>query len=601
MFLIDHLNTLWNGGLNPKTATPISLRERRTLSTTLFAVIPVVMLLFISNYYTGGERDNLYIALGTATLVISLYIQAYTNQQLIASQLPLMSFWGVMSLAMMTVGVGGNTWAWLLCLPGIASLVAGRVAGVIWAIICVITLWFFAYLEYTGYAFEFAPATTGSDPITLAFEATMVLVMLTAATFVFVSGQLNAERKLNSTVNQLEREVHERTLAENEAKQSELAKSSFLAAMSHELRTPLNGVIGASQLLKVGELPSKKKELVDVVLHSSETLLELINNVLDLSRLDSNEIELESIPVDLRELLNSTAAPLGFQAREKGVKFSIVVEDDIPEWIQADPTRLRQVILNIVGNAVKFTNTGEISIIVDTALERVRLKVTDTGIGIPKQAQSSLFEPYVQADLATMRKFGGSGLGLTIVKKLVTAMGGKIVVDSVSGRGSTFTIFMPMKRVGAPKKKVAEKKDTRLPKLSVVVADDNAVNRMVLSRMLEQDGHSVVTMSNGKEVLEYLPDHDVSLILMDLQMPVMDGVAAMRRIRSMRGRKSETPIIAVTANVVSETPEDVIKQGMNAFLSKPFMHSELREAMQQAVVKGLQARSVQPKVLSAER
>ena len=601
MFVTNHLNKLWNGGLDPRTANPISLRERRTLSTTLFAVIPVVLLLFISNYYTGGERDNLYIALGTLMLVISLYIQAYTSQQLIASQLPIMSFWGVMCIAMMTVGVGGNTWAWLLCLPGIASLVAGRAAGVIWALICVITLWFFAYLEYTGYAFEFAPTVTGTNPITLAFEATMVLIMLTAATFVFVSGQLNAERKLNSTVNQLEREVHERTLAENEAKQSELAKSSFLAAMSHELRTPLNGVIGASQLLKMGELPSKKKELVDVVLHSSEILLELINNVLDLSRLDSHDIELESIPVDLRELLISTAAPLGFQAREKGVKFSIVVEDDIPEWIQGDPTRLRQVILNIVGNAVKFTNTGEISIIADTALERVRLKVTDTGIGISKQAQSSLFEPYVQADVATMRKFGGSGLGLTIVKKLVTAMGGKIAIDSVPGRGSTFTIFMPMKKASAPKATAVEIKDTRLPKLSVVVADDNAVNRMVLSRMLEQDGHSVVTMSNGKEVLEYLPDHNVNLILMDLQMPVMDGVAAMRKIRSMRGRKSETPIIAVTANVVSETPEDVLKQGMNAFLSKPFMQAELREAMQKAVVKGLQAPSVQPKTLSAER
>ncbi|NKB32837.1 MAG: response regulator [Pseudomonadales bacterium] len=601
MLLTDHLRKLWNGGLNPAKANPTSLRERRTLSTTIFAVIPVVILLFISNYYTGGERDNLYIALASGMLLVSLYIQAYTSQQLIASQLPIMSFWAVICIAMMTVGVSGNTWAWLLCMPAIASLVAGRAAGIIWALACALTLWFFAYLEFTGFTFEFALATTNAQPFAMAFEATMVLIMLTAATFVFVSGQLNAERKLNSTVNQLEREVHERALAENEARQSEQAKSSFLAAMSHELRTPLNGVIGASQLLKVGELPSKKRELVDVVLYSSQTLLELINNVLDLSRLDSHEIELESIPVDLRELIGSAMAPLSFQAREKGVKFSAVVEDDIPEWIVGDPTRLRQVMINLVGNAVKFTNTGEITVVVDTALERIRLKIEDTGIGISKDAQSSLFEPYVQADIATMRKFGGSGLGLTIVKKLITAMGGKIVVDSVPGRGSTFTVFMPLKRTRAPVKKLTEVKETRLPKMSVLVADDNAVNRMVLSRMLEQDGHRVVSMSNGKEVLEYLPDHDVNMVFMDLQMPVMDGVAAMRKIRNMRGRKAETPIIAVTANVVSETPEDVIKQGMDAFLAKPYLHTELREAMHNAAAKSPVAPVAHSKRMGAER
>lgn len=601
MFITDHFKRLWNGGLNPVTADATSLRERRTLSTTLFAVIPVVILLFVSNYYTGGERDNLYIALGTAMLVISLYIQAYTSQQKLAAQLPIMSFWGVMCVAMMTVGISGNTWAWLLCLPAIASLVSGRMSGVVWAVICALTLWFFAYLEYTGFDFEFAPSTVGAEPIAMAFEATMVLIMLTAATFVFISGQLNAERKLMLTVNDLEREVHERTLAENEAKQSELTKSSFLSAMSHELRTPLNGVIGASQLLKQGELPSKKRELVDVVLHSSQTLLELINNVLDLSRLDSHEIELESIPLDIRELMSSTTAPLGFQAREKGVKFNVVVEDDIPEWIEGDPTRLRQVILNLVGNAVKFTNTGEISIVADTALERIRFKIEDTGIGISKEAQSSLFEPYVQADIAIMRKFGGSGLGLTIVKKLVTTMGGKIVVDSVPGRGSTFTVFLPLKRTKAPRVKESEPKDKRIPRMSIVVADDNAVNCMILSRMLEQDGHRVVTMSNGKEVLEYLPEHDVNLIFMDLQMPVMDGVAAMRKIRALRGRKAEIPIIAVTANVVSETPEDVIRQGMDEFLSKPFLQAELREKMQKVMSGRLVAPQAQPKSLSAER
>ncbi|MFT6093686.1 MAG: signal transduction histidine kinase/ActR/RegA family two-component response regulator [Pseudohongiellaceae bacterium] len=583
MFLTNHILHLWNGGLDPKKADPITLRERRTLASTIFLVMPVAIGLIISNLYTGGARDNVYIASATVVVFLSLYIQAYLNGQLLASQIPIFAFWVVACLAMMTVGVGGNTWAWLLCLPTIALLVAGRLAGVIWAAICVITLWVFAVMESGGYYFEYAEVIGAKVPFALALEASLVLTMLTAAAFVFRNGQVVAELKLNQTVKQLEKEVHERTLAENEAKQSEQAKSAFLAAMSHELRTPLSGIIGASQLLVDGELPSKKMELVNVVMQSSETLLELINNVLDLTRLDSNTIELESLSVDLRNLTEKTVAPLSFQSREKNVNFSMVVEDDIPNYVYGDPTRLRQIILNLVGNAVKFTNAGDISVILDTALDRIRLRISDTGIGISKQAQVSLFEPYVQADITIMRKFGGSGLGLTIVKKLVTAMEGKIVVSSVPGRGSTFTVFLPLKAAPAPIKKTSSRSDMTLPQLSIVVADDNAVNRMVLSRMLESDGHDVVTMSNGKEVFEYLVNHDVSVILMDLQMPILDGVSALRKIRAMPGPRSKTPVVAVTANVVMENSKEMMAIGMNGYLKKPFLHSELREALGKAI------------------
>jgi signal transduction histidine kinase/CheY-like chemotaxis protein len=583
MFFIDHLKFLWNGGLNPSTSDPVMLRERRTLSTTVFFVLPVAIGLIVSNYYTGGERDNIFIALATVVVFFGLYLQAYFNQQFLASQIPIAAYWLVMTMAMTSVGVWANTWAWLLCLPVIASLVAGRFAGVVWTLVCAITLWVFAYMQYTGHEFPFSGPMEGELPLTLAFEATLVMLMLSAATYVFRNAQVTAEKKLSDTVKQLEKEVRDRTIAGNEARQSEQAKASFLAAMSHELRTPLNGVIGASQLLKDGDLPSRKKELVDVVLQSSEILLELINNVMDLSRLDSQLIELEKVLVDIDELFRSTLSPLAFQAKEKGVKFTLVIEDDIPEYVLGDPTRLRQIVLNLVGNAVKFTNVGEVDVVLDTVLDRMRLKISDTGIGINKKAQGSLFEPYVQADKTTMRKFGGSGLGLTIVKQLVSAMGGKISVNSVPGRGSTFTVFLPLTSAQAPIIKPTSRADIKLPSLSIVVADDNVVNRMVLSRLLEADGHKVVTMSNGREVLDYLPDHDVSVIMMDLQMPVMDGVTAVRKIRAMRGRRSTIPVIAVTANVIHEDPKDLIKSGMTGFLSKPFRQEELREALQNAM------------------
>jgi two-component system, sensor histidine kinase len=583
MFLIKHLKFLWNGGLDPRSATLIKLRERRTISTTIFLVLPVAVAMIVFNYYTGAVRDNLAIGVAMAVVFSSLYIQAYSSQQLIASQLPLLAFWGAIVNAMLPIGIGDSTWAWLLCLPAIATLTAGRIAGVVWAILCGLSLWGFAYLDVVGYEFASIPNSAAPDPYTQVLEASMVLLMLTAAIFVFRTAQNNAEQRLSSTVNQLEREVHDRTLAETEARASEQAKSSFLAAMSHELRTPLNGVIGASQLLMDGELSSKKRELVNVVVQSSETLMELINNVLDLSRLDSKTIKLESVPLDLREILHAAVAPLSFQAKEKGLGFSLVIEEGVPQYVLGDPARLRQILLNLVGNAVKFTSKGEIKLEVDNALERIRIKVSDTGIGIPKEAQASLFEPYVQANVSIMRKFGGSGLGLSIVKRLVAAMDGKVMVNSVPGEGSTFTVFLPLEPTSRTPGKAADKSVAMVPKLSVVVGDDNAVNSMVMSRMLEADGHDVVTLSNGKEVVHYLSSHKVDLVLLDLQMPVMDGVTALRKIRAMNNTNARVPVIAVTANVTQEKPEELLAQGMDAFLGKPFRQEELREAVRAVV------------------
>lgn len=218
--------------------------------------------------------------------------------------------------------------------------------------------------------------------------------------------------------------------------------------------------------------------------------------------------------------------------------------------------------------------------VLDTALERLRLKVADTGIGIPKHAQASLLEPYVQAELSTLRRYGGSGLGLTIVKRIVSAMDGKISVQSVPGRGSTFTVFLPLKKTVAPRITATKRSSIKLPHLSIIVADDNAVNRMVLCRLLEEDGHSVVTMSNGKEVVEYLAKHDASVILMDLQMPVLDGISAVRKIRAMPGTRSTTPVIAATAHVIPQHRQEIMYAGMNCFLGKPFRKEELQEALQ---------------------
>ena len=585
MSIQSHLRTLWNGGLDPSRADPIALRERRTVSTTAFVLIPVGIMLIISNFYTDGVRDNPQIALALLIVVLCIYLQAYFNLPRFAANLGVAAFWLVVVLAMTATGVWGKSWAWLLPVAPIATLISGRLSGVIWTAICITTLWTFALLQYNGMEFEVAQQMTGDSPIFVGIEGTMILCMLSVSTFVFRMAQSHTERQLRDTVLLLEKEVTERKLAEDEARRSEQAKSAFLEAMSHELRTPLNGVIGASRLLQDSGMPAGKKELVNIIMESSETLLELSNNVLDLSSLDSGKVKLEKLPIDIRELVNKTLVPLQFQANKKGFEIHSSFDEKVAHLVKGDPTRLRQILINLVGNAVKFTDKGEVRVDVDLAVERLRFRVSDTGVGIPKHAQATLFEPYVQADVETMRRYGGSGLGLAIVKQLVTAMGGRIMVQSVPTQGATFTFFVPYEVADEVPLTQTASVTRKLPSMRLLVVDDNAVNRMVLARLLEKDEHDVVSVSSGREALDYLNDHEVDAVLMDILMPGMDGITTMKRIRAMESRNSMVPVIAITANVKKGDSKLVLDSGMDGFVGKPFRYEELLTVLQKALRK----------------
>ncbi|MEX2131856.1 MAG: ATP-binding protein [Pseudohongiellaceae bacterium] len=585
MIFASHFRFLWNGGLDPDTVDPSKLRQRRTLSTTAFLLIPVGMLLMVSNLYTEAERDNPHIAAALVVVLACIYLQAYFNSPRAAANLGIAAFWLVVVAAMTSVGVWGKAWVWLLPIAPIATLVSNRLSGTAWTLLCMASLWTFALLQNNGYVFEFAQELTGDSPIYIAIEGSMILLMLSIATFVFRTAQTRTEQMLTNAVEKLEVEVAERKLAEDEARRSEQNKSAFLAAMSHELRTPLNGVIGATKLLQDSHLSPGKEELVNIILESSESLLELSNNVLDLSSLDSGAVLLERIPVDIRELVNKTLVPLQFQAKKKGFNISCQFEDDLPHLIVGDPTRLRQILINLVGNAVKFTDKGEVTVVVDLAFERLRFRIKDTGVGIPKHAQATLFEPYVQADVETMRRYGGSGLGLAIVKKLVNAMGGKIMIQSVPLEGSTFTFFIPLEKATRVPITKAGATARTLNKLRLLVVDDNAVNRMVLARLLEKDQHDVVSVASGREALDYLSDHTVDAVLMDILMPGMDGVTTMKRIRAMDSDISSVPVIAITANVKKDDAKIVLDSGMDGFVGKPFRYEELLVVLQKALRK----------------
>ncbi|MFT4853872.1 MAG: signal transduction histidine kinase [Candidatus Azotimanducaceae bacterium] len=581
MFLKQQLLYLWNGGLDPDRAGPNELRERRTISTSILLLAPVGGVVMVINAARGLHGDNPIIGAGLLLVFMALYVQAKWNAPKFAANIGVVGFWGILVLVMLSSGLLGQTWLWLFGVPAIAALLGGLMSGIFWSVVSALSIWGFTALQITGRLTLDDEVKTFDNAyvLGLAFEGTLVLALLCIAVLIFRHAENAAQESLKSSVLSLKSEVHHRALAEENARDSERSKSTLLATMSHELRTPLNGVIGAIQLLIQSDLESEKTEYANVALDSGEILLELINNIMDLSSLESGSIKLEKIAIDLRNFLKKTTAPFEFQARSRDLDFVLDIDESAPHYIMGDPTRLRQLLINLVGNALKFTESGEVSIKAEIKNDRLGIVISDSGIGIPEEAQVSLFEPYVQADSSTTRKYGGSGLGLSIVKKLITAMDGSIAVNSVPGKGSQFTISLPCEVSELKPLEAEEVVQYEVIPLKILVADDNAVNRMVLSRLLEKDGHSVVSVSNGREAVDYIIHHEVDAVLMDIQMPELDGIAATEQIRNFNSEKSTTPIIAITANTSSEAIERMLKSGMNNYVAKPFKYEDLRDVL----------------------
>lgn len=544
----------------------------------------------VSNTYLDAKSDNPFIIAAVVSFIFSLYLQAFCNRPGWASQLVVVTFWLALFLLFFDYGIVGAPIFWLFPIPPIAILLNGIKPGIFWCITCISTAFFFWFLEVNSILVlenslrtVINLAMSGDSALIFANEASIILVILTAATIVFKKSQLAAEDKLNKSVDSLQQEVGIRRLAETKAIDSERAKSAFFAAMGHELRTPLNGVIGAAQLLKNAKGQSERGEFTDVIIQSGETLLELINDVLDLSSLESGKMTLETREIPLEKFMQQVLAPFQLQATAKSIELSLTISHDTPDIVYGDPTRLRQVIINLVGNAMKFTSEGKISLLVDTRDNSLRIRVFDTGIGIAASAQAKLFEPYVQADADTTRIYGGSGLGLAIVSKLCVAMNGSISVESDLGKGSCFTFLCPLGSSQTLPETAIPFVTSRLPQLKVLVVDDNAVNRMVLARMLEKHSHEVMSVTDGKEAVELANSVALNLILMDIQMPVMDGLTACKLIRQSGQLNASTPIIAISANFSQADEAAAIAAGMNGYVTKPFRFEDITEKVAQCL------------------
>ena len=388
--------------------------------------------------------------------------------------------------------------------------------------------------------------------------------------------------------------------AREEARQAGRAKANFLATMSHEIRTPMNGVLGMAQLLERDETDPKQKERLSVLIDSGEHLLSILNDVLDVSKIDAGRLDITPAAEDLRQFLGRLVSFWGAQADEKGVALILDMADSVPHFAMIDALRMRQVLFNLVGNALKFTQAGSVTIAAKAmpngeGAVLLHISVSDTGIGIAPQTLPHLFTRFSQADDSEVRRFGGAGLGLAIAKQLVELMGGRIRADSLLGDGSTFHITLPLALaeraaetpVAEPTRAVAASPDG----LSILAVDDNAVNLLVLDQLLSSMGHKVAKAAGGREALDAMDHEAFDLVLLDIQMPEMTGIEVLQRLRAVDGPNRDAPVVALTADVTSGGRRRYLELGFTEHASKPIQIADLMQAIGRAMA--ADARAVQ--------
>lgn len=365
------------------------------------------------------------------------------------------------------------------------------------------------------------------------------------------------------------------------------AKSAFLAAMSHEIRTPLNGILGMAQAMAQDELPTRQRERLAVLRDSGASLLQILNDLLDLSKIESGKLTLEEAEFDIEELLRSACAAFASLAAQKGLAYELKVSEGARGRYRGDPLRLRQILHNLISNAIKFTEQGRVEVAVSRRGGRLVMVVRDTGIGIPRDRVSRIFDRFEQADVSTTRRFGGTGLGLAICHELVRLMGGTIQVRSEPGRGTVFRVEAPTPRVSSAASSDGKRADAAPGRraLRILVAEDNPTNQIVIRSLLEAAGLDCVVAPDGAAALEAWQAGEWDVILMDVQMPVMDGPTATAAIRAIETEEGggRIPILGVTANAMAHQIEEYIAAGMDGVIAKPIQLTELLTAIGELV------------------
>ena len=406
---------------------------------------------------------------------------------------------------------------------------------------------------------------------------------------------IEQERKVLGELRKSEaRRTEEMRKAKDEADLANKGKSAFLAVVSHEIRTPMTGIMGMVRLLLDSNLTKEQKEYAQTIQDSSDAMLALLNDILDFEKIEQGKMAFENISFDLHRLVQGVATLMNGHAAQKGIELKTKIGDELPRYVKGDPNRLRQVLLNLTGNAVKFTSEGSVTITAELMKKadnneeyEIYFGVTDSGIGISEEAQKNLFNPFSQADSSISRKFGGTGLGLAISKGLVQGMGSNININSNEGEGSTFffTMTMPSGQSGdvtKAEKERANVMDTSRP-LNILAVDDNEVNLKVIAGFMEKEPHKIMTANSGEEALSMINQHEFDVVLMDIEMPGIKGDEATRQLRESANEKTKNlPVIALTGNVMPDDIERFYNAGMNGTLAKPIDPDKLKVTIAKA-------------------
>ncbi|WP_316834636.1 response regulator [Pedobacter nutrimenti] len=566
----------------------------------LFCIVVLYSIftgILIPAYALGGEIAHLVrvsiVFVCSSFFIASIY---YTNRWKTVSHAALwlitLAVWS--NLTIFVHGINAETlqFIWFAC--ALSFYMHGLKWGWFYSAINILPVVIYTAIDHKSY-FYLSSGPYEVSRSTYLFVTTYNFALIVFLHYYFFKAFTRNFINLTQTKNELKALNEKLCITLSDLEELSNSRMNFLSTMSHELRTPLNGVIGISNALMLQNPREDQEENLAVLKFSAENLLLLINDILDFNKLDSDKVELETIPFDLAELIRNNYSSTKLKAREKMLDFNLRIPEELEtKVILSDPTRLTQILLNLLNNAIKFTEKGSVNLnveVLDLTKDQIRIRfsIEDTGIGIHPSQQQHIFEPYTQASKSTNRNYGGTGLGLPIVKKVLTMFNSHINLMSTPNVGTTFFFdidfrYQTLDTATPPQPEIPE---NGLSLLKVLVAEDNPVNILVIKKTLERWGIVPVIAENGISAVQKLKEEEFDVILMDLYMPEMDGYEATAAIRKMDGPKSATPIIALTASVSDNVVEKALEAGMNDYLSKPFSPEHLFKKLQKLTSEGI--------------